>query len=222
MIKAVIFDMYETLITLLESPLYFGTQIAEDIGMDVADFLKEWNASEEAQTNGSVSLEEVLAIIMKKHECYSDKLLKKIVEKRVATKRDNFLHIHSEIIPMLTELKNRKIKVGLISNCFSEEAFVIRESILFPFFDAVYLSYEQGLAKPDKEIFRRCMEELRVMPYECIYIGDGGSQELETAEALGMKTFQALWYLRDDSLQPMKRNDAFLHLIAPTDIFRHI
>ena len=30
MIKAVIFDMYETLITLFDSPLYFGTQMAAD------------------------------------------------------------------------------------------------------------------------------------------------------------------------------------------------
>lgn len=32
MIKSVIFDMYETLITLHQSPLYFGTQIAIDAG----------------------------------------------------------------------------------------------------------------------------------------------------------------------------------------------
>lgn len=30
MTKAVIFDMYETLITLFESPFYFGTQMASD------------------------------------------------------------------------------------------------------------------------------------------------------------------------------------------------
>lgn len=33
MIKAVIFDMYETLITLFQSPLYFGTQMAIDAGI---------------------------------------------------------------------------------------------------------------------------------------------------------------------------------------------
>ena len=33
MIKAVIFDMYETLITLFDSPLYFGTQMAADAGI---------------------------------------------------------------------------------------------------------------------------------------------------------------------------------------------
>ena len=32
-IKAVIFDMYETLITLFDSPLYFRTQMASDVGI---------------------------------------------------------------------------------------------------------------------------------------------------------------------------------------------
>ena len=32
-IQAVIFDMYETLVTQFCSPLYYGTQIAEDLGL---------------------------------------------------------------------------------------------------------------------------------------------------------------------------------------------
>ena len=40
MIKAVIFDMYETLITLFDSPLYFGTQMASDAGIAEERFRK--------------------------------------------------------------------------------------------------------------------------------------------------------------------------------------
>jgi putative hydrolase of the HAD superfamily len=149
MIKAVIFDMYETLITLFESPIYFGTQIAEDIGINVDEFLKIWDSKEQDRTIGKVTLEEIVETIMRKYECYSEDLHKEVVAKRIATKRDCFSHLHPEIIPMLSELKKRKIKIGLISNCFSEEAMVIRESILFPFFDAIYMSYEQGIQKPD-------------------------------------------------------------------------
>ncbi len=38
MIKAVIFDMFETLITLFESPLYFGSQMAYDAGIPEEKF----------------------------------------------------------------------------------------------------------------------------------------------------------------------------------------
>lgn len=43
MTKAVIFDMYETLITLFESPLYLGTQMASDAGIEEAKFQEIWN-----------------------------------------------------------------------------------------------------------------------------------------------------------------------------------
>ena len=38
-IQAVIFDMYETLVTQFCSPLYYGTQIAEDLGLSAEEFL---------------------------------------------------------------------------------------------------------------------------------------------------------------------------------------
>ena len=36
------------------------------------------------------------------------------------------------------------------------------------------------------------MDKLSVSPDECIYVGDGGSLELETASQIGMKALQAV------------------------------
>ena len=44
-IQAVIFDMYETLVTQFCSPLYYGTQIAEDLGLRPEEFLPGWRAA---------------------------------------------------------------------------------------------------------------------------------------------------------------------------------
>lgn len=52
------------------------------------------------------------------------------------------------------------VLIGLISKCFSEEADVIRRSALFPYFDSVFLSYEQGVQKPNAVIFNRCLDKL--------------------------------------------------------------
>lgn len=222
MVTAVIFDMYETLITLFESPVYFGTQIAGDIGIDVKKFRTLWDATEQERSIGKWTLEEVLEMIMWKNQCYSEELLRKVVEKRVSAKRECFRHLHPDIIPMLSKLKERNIKIGLISNCFSEEAMVIRESVLFPYFDAVYLSYEQGIQKPNEEIFKRCMDELKVTPEECIYVGDGGSYELETAEKIGMKALQAIWYLKPGTTQPTGPKSGFIHLNRPLEVLKYL
>ncbi len=220
--KAVIFDMFETLITHYNSPVYFGTQMAADAGIEVDKFQTLWRPTEHDRTIGKVSVDEVVEMILRKNNCYSEEMVKKMVDKRIATKEDCFKHLHSEIIPMLAELKKQGVLIGLISNCFSEEADVIRRSELFPYFDAVYLSYEQGIQKPDEEIYRRCMQELSVNAEECLYVGDGGSRELETARALGMYAIQAVWYLKEGTAQPAIRKPEFEQLERPMEVLQYV
>ena len=215
MIRAVIFDMFETLITHYKCPLYFGAQMAADAGIPEKNFQTLWRPTESDRSIGKIRTEEVIEMILKENGCYTDELLEKIVQKRISTKEECFKHLHLEIIPMLTKLKEEGISIGLISNCFSEEAEVIRKSMLFPYFDKVCLSYEEGVQKPDEEIYRRCMAGLGVAPEECIYIGDGGSQELEAARDLGMNAMQAVWYMDN------KKKD-FFQLEKPLDVLKWI
>lgn len=222
MIRAVIFDMFETLITHYESPLYFGAEMAEDAGISKEKFYPLWRGLDDERTIGKITLEELLERILKENDCYTEDLLKMLVEKRVESKEDCFRHLHPEIVPMLSELKKQGLLVGLISNCYLEEGDVIKKSVLYPFFDASYLSYEQGVAKPDKEIFLRCVEELGVKSEECLYIGDGGSFELETARELGMHAMQAVWYLKEGTMQPCTRKETFEQMETPLDVIRYL
>ena len=119
---------------------------------------------------------------------------------------------------MLKELKHRQVKIGLISNCFSEEASVIRESILAPYFDTMCLSYELGMRKPEHSIYKRCVQELGVNQHECLYVGDGGSSELEAAQNMGMNAVQACWYLRRREDFVEKRKENFAQVLSPMDL----
>ena len=66
MIKAVIFDMFETLVSLFEGRTYFGENIAADIGVDPAVFRKEWHATENSRSIGELTIEEALNVVFKK------------------------------------------------------------------------------------------------------------------------------------------------------------
>ena len=222
MIKAVIFDMYETLITLFESPFYFGTQMAFDAGIEEEKFQEIWRTAEADRTIGKITLEEILERILKTNDCYSETKMNLIINKRIRSREEAFEHLHKDIISMLRELKERGILIGLISNCFSEEAMVIKKSVLYPYFDAVCLSFDEGVQKPDLAIFNRCLEKLNVQAKDCLYVGDGGSNELEAAQMVGMKAVQAVWYLKEDTLQPSKRKPEFRQLEAPLDILNII
>ena len=59
------------------------------------------------------------------------------------------------------------------------------------------------------------MSDLGVSPEECIYIEDGGSQELEAARDLGMNAMQAVWYTEN-------RKKDFNQLEKPLDVLKWI
>ena len=222
MIRAVIFDMFETLISYHTCPVYFGTQMAEDAGIPVAEFLSKWRVTDYERSTGKRTVVEVLEQILKEFGCYSEELLQQLVEKRGATIDECLKSKDAEIIPMLRALKGQGVSIGLISNCYLEEATRIRKSELFPYFDAVFFSNEQGICKPEKEIYNRCIEALSVQPEECLYVGDGGSHELETAKELGMRAVQATWYLKEGTSQPVGRKLEFEEAKRPMDVVNFV
>jgi len=92
-------------------------------------------------------------------------------------------------LPTLTTLRERGIPLGLVSDCTALMGRAILERVeLLPFLDAVALSYEIGCAKPEAAIYRAAVDGLGVPPESCLYVGDGGSDELTGAAALGMTT----------------------------------
>lgn len=80
------------------------------------------------------------------------------------------------------------------------------------------LSCELGVKKPQKEIFQICLAKLRLFAEECLYVGDGGSHELDKAKELGMRAVQAAWYLGDGLDQPVRRLHGFEQLESPMDV----
>lgn len=221
MIKAVIFDMYETLITQYGGPVYFRAQMAADADIDPMLFDSLWIPSETDRTIGKMTLEETIEQILRQTGKYDEKHFQTIIAGRKHAKEDCFHHLHPEIIPMLEKLKEKKIKIGLISNCYSEEAVLIRESQLFPYFDQACLSYELGLKKPDPGIFVKCMEGLGIKASECLYVGDGGSHELEAAEIMGMTALQARWYIKEVPELDI-RKEKFRQLETPLEVLEHV
>ena len=53
-------------------------------------------------------------------------------------------------------------------------------------------------------------------------MGDGGSNELEAAQRLGMQVVQAVWYLKEGINQPAQRKTDFEQIEKPMDIIELI
>ena len=224
MIKAVIFDMFETLVTLFEGRTYFGENIAADVGADPAEFRREWHAIEGERSIGKYTIEEGLEIVLKKLDMYTEEKVKLAAANRRKALADTFSAIPDESYRLLSELKGRGIKIGLITNTFSDERDFIRESALYPYFDVALISYEQGICKPDRRMFGMMTEMLGVKPDECLYVGDGGSGELYAAKEAGMKPLQCTWF-HDRAFEPhipCPILDEFEHADHQLDILDHL
>ena len=58
MIKAVIFDMFETLVTLFTGRTYFSENIAQDLNIPLETFRKAWHSNEHERTIGKYTMRE--------------------------------------------------------------------------------------------------------------------------------------------------------------------
>lgn len=97
-------------------------------------------------------------------------------------------NVSGEILNTLERLKERNFKIGLISNADVIDCKYWSQSQLSSYFDAVVFSCNVGSLKPDKRIYELAMKKLEVFPNECLFVGDGGSNELYGARLTGMKT----------------------------------
>ena len=91
-----------------------------------------------------------------------------------------------DVLEALDMLKNSGFLLGLISNCAPTVPLLFPQSPLAPYIDVPIFSCEEGINKPSPRIYQLTCERLKVRPEECLYVGDGSSEELTGAAAVGM------------------------------------
>jgi len=96
--------------------------------------------------------------------------------------------LYPDVLPVLHELKARKLKLGLISNGLkSDIEYVMKKVNLEGFFDIEVGTDTFRSMKPDKEIFLRTLERLKVSASEALFVGDSLENDYKGAENAGMK-----------------------------------
>jgi len=88
----------------------------------------------------------------------------------------------------LRALRERGIRVAVISNCSHSTRPIVERLGLENEADAVGLSFEVGVAKPDAGIYLTTLERLRVVPDEAVFVDDQAAY-CDGATALGMSSY---------------------------------
>lgn len=91
-----------------------------------------------------------------------------------------------EAVRILIDLKTMGCKTGLISNCAPDVPLFWEKTPFNSLIDVPIFSCKVGFKKPDQRIYSLAYKRLAMKPGECLYVGDGGSYELEAASKAGM------------------------------------
>ena len=94
-------------------------------------------------------------------------------------------------LPVLDRLREAETLLGVVSDCSAETPEVWNDGPLAERFDVTAFSCQLGMRKPCPAIYRVATDALGVQPDQCVFVGDGASNELSGARALGMR---AIWY----------------------------
>jgi len=95
--------------------------------------------------------------------------------------------LYDDALPTLKHLKEHNIILGLISNVGQEAASIYQNLGLQPYLDFQVTSFEAGHDKPDPEIFLTALEKAQVKAEEAMYVGDQYDLDIVGARGVGMK-----------------------------------
>ena len=107
-------------------------------------------------------------------------------------------NVDTSVLQMLSTLKANGCRLCAVSDAACVDIADWQNSPLAAYFDDTVFSCDVGHIKPDVELFEIAKRRMG-NPQQCIFVGDGGHDELQGARMSGMRTVKAEWLkCRDD------------------------
>ncbi|MBN1284104.1 MAG: HAD family hydrolase [Anaerolineae bacterium] len=123
-------------------------------------------------------------------------------------------------VETLHALKARRLRLGLISNTMWPGASHCADLERFGLLDAfepgaLFFSDDEGIWKPDPEIFRRALAALDLRPAEAVYVGDSLALDIRGAHNAGMR---GVWVENAEPYSP----EAIKQSVQPDAQIQHL
>lgn len=187
---AVVFDLFGTLAGNFSTQGYNDALagMASALSLPSDDFRRAWfETSRERNAGAFQSSEADVEHICGRFGVTPDEGR---VQLAVEARLDYIRHVmmpQPDAIEVLSGIREKGLKTALISDCTHEIPTVWPETPFAPLLDTTVFSCMVGMRKPDPRIYQLAIERLDVLPEQCLYVGDGGSQELSGALKVGMR-----------------------------------
>jgi putative hydrolase of the HAD superfamily len=99
--------------------------------------------------------------------------------------RHEYFELYEDTLPVLAELRDAGLRIGLVSNSARDVHAFARHHRLE--IDAGITSFSHGKTKPHASIFRAVLDLLDVSPEAAAMVGDTVEDDIDGARALGMR-----------------------------------
>ena len=197
MLRAVLFDLFETLITESGTRPAGVSSLAPTLGCERDAFRTSWKALRPAVRLGRMSFRQALRDIADGLGGQADDLtLQRLADQRARVKAEPLELVEPGVVEMLDHLRSRGLRLGVISNCWAEDVATWSRSSLASRVDCTVFSFEVGVAKPDPAIVKEATRRLGVDASDTWYVADGSDDELSGAEQAGLRPIRATWFLK--------------------------
>jgi putative hydrolase of the HAD superfamily len=188
--SAVIFDLFGTIIKDITGPPYDRAvqQMASVLSVAYEDFSRLWFGTVYERNTGHFLIlkDNVKYICQELGVMVNDEQLSAAVEIRRNLARQSMMLPRTGSLDTLRELRKKKYKIGLISDCSPSEPEIWPDTPFEPLFDVTVFSCLVNMKKPDPEEYTLTANQLNVKCTDCLYVGNGGSNELSGAFAAAM------------------------------------
>ena len=189
---AVIFDFFGTLTPSTPARVWddHAARSAAPLGLPVATWRAALDASFAERATGRLGdlAATFRTLALRSGIDPSDEALAVACAARGQSQRELF-RLRPDAIGVLSTLRAQGLRLGVLSDCTVELAEAWPDLPLADLVDARVLSCEEGRRKPDPELFRLIAHRLGTVPPDCLYVGDGGGNELTGASGCGMRAY---------------------------------
>jgi putative hydrolase of the HAD superfamily len=174
-----VFDLWDTLVEFpAREAEVLKRRLAALTTVDPEEFERRWRDGYRASQTGPLA-ESYRALGV------PDEQVAEHVAERLAFAR-GALRLRQGAREVLAALRERGVRLGLITVCSEDVPSAWPETELAGLFDAETFSSACGLIKPDPEIYLTTLDALGVAPADALFVGDGANDELAGAERVGM------------------------------------
>ena len=187
--KAVGFDLFWTLVEpkkkLVKQKL---KEFCEKKWVSFKEIADIWKVLD----NSLIEVFKILWIRLTKQDINELKKIEKLIEEEV-----NSVELKPYSIEILEVLREEEKKLFLISNLAKPYAEVIKRHRLEKYFDFMILSFKEGIAKPDPNIYKKALGKLRELgvsnPSQILFTGDRQEPDVDWPKQVGIN-----WMLIQD------------------------